>query len=264
MVKGKPPHIRSAAPESLFDCRFLGIGEAAKAPLPPVLDSRIAIAVDAGQFLFYLTSKELPALEYAMEHDYRLAVPKALLSRLRQYALIDEQGYPQSGITFCTHYTDDRQLVSQLSPVLAESGEDAILFPTGQLVLRTMVSLDGDLIHQVTDAHLRHPACLMISASHHWIAGQLMRQLRLSITSPIDTIVNVIPPVVVGSTVVANLGQMASSPGDALRWIGISGTSFLLPLARRELKAIVWRSLTAVPHSVTGKLVRWFMVRYLR
>jgi hypothetical protein len=259
----RPLSRRAGLPDKTFACHFVEPGPAVDgATLPDVLDCQITIATGEGQFFAYLTSTDLPALEFAMQEGYRLELSKPLLSCLRQCVLVDEQGYPQSGLTFCTHYTDDPQLIAKLSPTLATSGEDAILFASGQVVLRTVLAWDGDVIQQVCEAHLRHPACMQITTAHHWILGQLMQQLRLGATAPIDLIIDILPPILVLGTVIMNLGHLTSSPGGAMRWIGLSCLSFLLPLGKRQLKAFVWRSLSAAPPTVTGKVVRWMLGHY--
>lgn len=250
---------------ALYSCRLVSRKANPKRPVTG-LKGLVQVEVLEGEFTFYLDPRVVSQIDRAMDFGYELKVPSGLIASLRQYALFDPQGNPQSGLTFYSNYLDD---IDEVIPIRrADGGQDVVVHPaisaSGQLVLRTVVSLDGDVIHQVRDDHLAHPNCPAIAAAHHWLLGQLMRRLRLSVTSPIEVVVNAVPPALITITVATNIGTLLSpAPGDALATIGWSFTSYSLPIARSQLKAFVWKTITAPPNSFSGKIVRWLMGRFM-
>jgi hypothetical protein len=255
--------------QAIFYCQIVPKSGPAGNRYTLPIKTRIQIALKGDYFVFYLNEDILPALQLAESEGYILKISSTLLSNLRRYALFDDEGYPQSGLTFCTHYTDNTHTCNAqnvtLSEINSKNGADIavppVSFPEGKLVLRTVVSLDGDVIHQVDDAHLRHPHCLAIASAHHWLINQLMGRLRLSFTSPVEIILVIVPSTIVAATVLANLTSLLQTPLEALRWIGLSCSSFALPIARKELKAFVWRTIIAPPRSLKGRAVKWLLGR---
>ncbi len=48
------------------------------------------------------------------------------------------------------------------------------------MVMRSVISLDGDIIHQIQRDCLEYPKrCLAIATSHYWLIEQLLNQLRV-------------------------------------------------------------------------------------
>jgi hypothetical protein len=82
-----------------------------------------------------------------------------LLADLRYYALIDGENYLQSGLTFYTYYQRD-------------GSEEALI--------RSVISTDGDIFHQIKSDCLEHPNfCRQLACAHYWLIEQLLNQLRL-------------------------------------------------------------------------------------
>jgi hypothetical protein len=269
MVKSKVKRTKLQG-QTIFYCQIVPKSSTVESRYPLPIKIWIQIALEGDYFVFYLNEPILPALQVAESEGCLLKIPSTLLSNLRRHALFDDEGYPQSGLTFCTHYTDDTPTSNAQHATVSEFNSEhgvtiapPVFFPAGKLVLRTIVSLDGDVIHQVDDEHLRHPHCLAIASAHHWLINQLMGRLRLSFTSPVDLIIVIVPSAIVAGTVLANLTSLLQTPLNALGWIGLSCSSFALPIARRELKAFVWRTITAPPRSLKGRTVKWLLGRIL-
>ncbi|MBD1923910.1 hypothetical protein H6F77_22990 [Microcoleus sp. FACHB-831] len=93
-----------------------------------------------------------------------LYIPRHLLAALRSYALLDAESRLQSGLTFCSYYY---QPVSQ--HLAAET-----------IVMRSVIALDGDVIHQIRRDCLENgERCRAIATAHYWLISQLLNSLRL-------------------------------------------------------------------------------------
>ena len=68
--------------------------------------------------------------------------------------------YLQLGLTFYTCYSDEQK--NQI--------EKKKLF-------RSVISPDGDILHQISSSSLQHPDFPEISAAHHWLTAQLLNHL---------------------------------------------------------------------------------------
>jgi hypothetical protein len=93
----------------------------------------------------------------------RLDISKNLLSELRSYVLWDGENSRQSGLIFCSYY---------LEPEVKVSSEE--------IVLRSVISVDGDIIYQIRQDRLEdYILCLAIATAHHWLISQLLNQLKI-------------------------------------------------------------------------------------
>ena len=55
------------------------------------------------------------------------------------------------------------------------------------LALRSVIALDGDIIHQIRNDSLQHPHFPAIVSTHHWVIDQLMAHFRISASQYIDS-----------------------------------------------------------------------------
>jgi hypothetical protein len=203
----------------------------------PVLDStrpgrtiagniKIPIAVEEGQFVFCLNSTTLPIIQQAQQAGVSLRPTANLLADLRRYSFFDASGLPQSGMTFCTYYRDRPETIPlQTLPA------------GGQFVTRSVISLDGDVIHQVREQSLAHPDCFAIVSAHHWLINQLLSRLRTSVTYYVDVVIWSLPKVVLAATVAISITTATVSWSG----IGLSCLSFFLPRFKQQLKQYVLR-----------------------
>ena len=110
---------------------------------------------------FNLDKNILQSIQEAQETGRRLYISRKLLADLRYYALIDGENYLQSGLTFYTYYQ-------------RKGSEEALI--------RSVISTDGDIFHQIKSDCLEHPNfCRQLACAHYWLIAQLLNQLRLRV-----------------------------------------------------------------------------------
>ena len=128
------------------------------------------IRIEQQQLMFYLNEPMLQAIQSARGCGENLEIPWKLLAEFRKLVVFDGQLFNriQSGLTFCTYYVDS--VNSQQTGRSARGGQ-------GQIVLRTMLSPDGDIINQVCHDYLQHDRCWEIVVAHHWLINQLLGNL---------------------------------------------------------------------------------------
>ena len=108
---------------------------------------------------FNLNKDILQRIEHAQQIGDTLTISSKLLADWRYYALIDTENRLQSGLTFCTYYR------------LGESN---------LALMRSIISLDGDIINQIRNDCLERPHfSRQIASAHYWLIQQLIEQLRL-------------------------------------------------------------------------------------
>ena len=151
---------------------------------PPSPRQNLAIAaciqievehISRSQFLFHgvrftLDKETLRHIQQAQQMGDSLKLSRQLLTDLRYYALIDDENRWQSGLTFCTYYKRG-------------SSQEALM--------RSVIGLDGDIIHQIQRNCLERPNFShQISTAHYWLIEQVMRQLRFGKYVPLTGLIN--------------------------------------------------------------------------
>ncbi|HAA27894.1 MAG TPA: hypothetical protein DCE56_09830 [Cyanobacteria bacterium UBA8553] len=110
---------------------------------------------------FNLDKDIIKKIQQAKETGCHLYISRKLLADLRYYVLIDGENRLQSGLTFYTYY-------------LGNDSEEALM--------RSVISTDGDIFHQIRSDCLEHPNfCHRLVSAHYWLIAQLLNQLRLGI-----------------------------------------------------------------------------------
>lgn len=108
---------------------------------------------------FHLDKDILKKIQQAQELGDSLQISRELLADLRYYALTNGENCLQSGLTFCTYY-------------LRDGSQDALM--------RSVISIDGDIIHQIKNDCLESPDfCFTLVSAHYWLIDQLLGQLRM-------------------------------------------------------------------------------------
>lgn len=235
-----------------FNCQLLPAGSS-----QTIIDDRAAATIvkimsESGQFIFYLNQSVISLLGETEPTQVALEMPPDLIADLRRYALVDENGRFQSDFTFCTHYTD---------PI--KTWQSNILPRSGEIVLRTVIALDGDVIYQINRDFLQHPLCLGVTTAHHWLIQQLMGHLQGNAGSYVRQVLRAMPIAIVGTTTATNLIGMAThamqDPLMAMQSIVLSSLSFALPLAERQItawvKLFIFRGLLN-PKTLAGKIAQ--------
>lgn len=218
----------------------------------------IVISFVQGQFVFRINRHLLIQLQHQPEQPinlaepptrssftpaYRLEIPYRLAQQLRQAALFDTLGYIQSGLTFCTHYSDPLELEPQQAWV-SHSRRSAWLESSGrygQRVFRTVLAIDGDIINQISEDCLQSPNCRALVSLHFWLVEQLLDRLQLQSMIYLNLAFNVAPKIITSATALANLPTFFSHPTQAIGTVALSSLSFLLPLLWRRSRGLVLR-----------------------
>lgn len=108
---------------------------------------------------FHLNSTTLGRITLAQQRGQSLQIPWPFLVEFWRYALVDNSGSLQSGVSFITIYP-------------LATGEKPLL--------KTLISLDGDIIHQVCADCLDYPPlALNLVTAHYWLIHQLLSRLTL-------------------------------------------------------------------------------------
>ncbi len=115
---------------------------------------------------FHFDSQVIAKIHQAQQRGTRLQVSKQLQTQLRCCALLGLESYIQSGLSVCTYY----------------QREDC-----KEPVIKSLLSPDGDMLHQVSSYYLNHRQdCRQITASHYWLLQQLTRHLAWQRTRIVD------------------------------------------------------------------------------
>lgn len=110
---------------------------------------------------FNLDKDSLKDIQQAQQTGDHLDISPSLLADLRYYALIDWENRLKSGLTFCTYY--------QRSSIQ-------------EALIRSVIFLDGEILHQIKGDCLEQPNfCHQIASAHYWLIEQLLRQLHLRV-----------------------------------------------------------------------------------
>lgn len=108
---------------------------------------------------FHLDKDILLTIQQAQETGCCLDISRTLLADLRAWALIDGENRLQSSLTFYTYY-------------LRGGSQEALM--------RSVISPDGDIFHQIKSDCLERPNfCRQIASAHYWLIDQILGQLRL-------------------------------------------------------------------------------------
>ena len=140
------------------------------------------IKIEEGQFFFDLDEQALRKIHQARIRNYPLYVPCCLRILLLRLALSHigvttsnrrkkANTYLLPGLTFYTCYADKQEgqklKHTYFTPSRAKKKK----------LLRSLISPDGDILHQICSSSLQHPYFSEISAAHHWLTTQLLNHL---------------------------------------------------------------------------------------
>ncbi|MFW6358100.1 MAG: hypothetical protein ACOC0N_02620 [Chroococcales cyanobacterium] len=107
---------------------------------------------------FLLDKDALLKIEQAKATRQKLEISDNLLSDFRYYVFFSPQAHLQSGFTFLTYYSEPN---------------------SSEILIRSVISLDGEVIQQVRGDCLKDPQfALKITSAHYWLIDQLLGQLR--------------------------------------------------------------------------------------
>jgi len=187
---------------------------------------------------FHLDKDILASIQQAQETGRPLEISRQLLADLRYYVLIDGESRLQSGLTFCTYY-------------LRGGTEEALM--------RSVISTDGDIIHQIKSDCLERPNfCCRIASAHYWLIDQLLSQLRLRALLKVNLLSWGLSIAITAGTVIPHIQKfMQTSPWMlfapvVMSWFLQVGLKrlliLLLPTVRRwALRQVLARLLSQSP-----------------
>lgn len=143
------------------------------------------IKIEEGQVFFNLNEQALRKIYQVRIRDFPLHVPCSLRLRLLRDALLKREVrtlnrrkteiHLQPGLTFYTCYSDEQE-----PQKLDHSYFTASMIEKKKL-LRSVISLDGDILNQISSSSLQHPYFSEISAAHHWLTLQLLNHLHTNL-----------------------------------------------------------------------------------
>lgn len=139
-------------------------------------DPAFFVGVAADEFVVCMDRKTLAALETG-QFD-RVRVPRELLATLRQYAFWHggQRGLAQAGLTFCCCYAESPESCQQILKTPDRCDR----------IARTIVSLDGDVLHQIRQDKLPELTENNILLAYYWFVRQLLAELRASAAEYIE------------------------------------------------------------------------------
>jgi len=106
---------------------------------------------------FHFNSQIIAKIEQARQRGHGLHISRKLQTKLRCCSLIGLESYLQSGLSICTYYQQ-------------EDREEA--------VIKSLLSPDGDIMHQISSYYLHHhQLCTQITSTHYWLMQQLTLHL---------------------------------------------------------------------------------------
>lgn len=179
---------------------------------------------------FHLDKDILKKIQQAQELGDSLQISRELLADLRYYALTNGENCLQSGLTFCTYY-------------LRDGSQDALM--------RSVISIDGDIIHQIKNDCLESPDfCSTLVSAHYWLIDQLLGQLRMRAFLKLNQLSWGLSVVIVVLTIIPYIQQ----------FIQTNPWTLLIPVVMSWLLQVVLKRLL---RSFLPIMSRWILRRVL-
>jgi hypothetical protein len=203
------------------------------------------IRIEEGEVFFDLNKEALQKIHEVRSRDCSLYIPCDFRLRLLHNTLLKKEVrtlnqrkktkiylYPE--LTFYTCYSDQQE---------GKTLEHTDLTPstTKKKLLRSVISLDGDILYQISRSSLQHPYFSEISAAHHWLAAQLLSNLHVTLSW--------IPKLIWLASTVVYIRYLIEIDKPVIMRVVVG---FLLPLLLRKLW--IW---------LQPLITRWVLARIL-
>ena len=114
---------------------------------------------------FHCNAQILDKIQQAQQRGDRLHFSKKLRTNLRCCALLGTSSYLQSGLSICTYFQQDDY---------------------AEPVMKSLISVDGDVINQISSDCLSHQLRPQLTTAHYWFLQQITRQLPWQRTFIVD------------------------------------------------------------------------------
>lgn len=132
---------------------------------------------------FHFNSQVIAKIHQAKQRGQRLHISQQLQTQLRCCSLVGIESYLQSGLSICSYYRQDN---------------------CDEPVIKSLLSPDGDMLHQISSYYLdRHQLCQEIASAHYWLLQQLARPLAWRGTRLVDMLAWAIAIIVILSLFIA-------------------------------------------------------------
>ncbi len=139
-------------------------------------------------FNLNLNSEVISLFKEVQTDKITVKLSKKLLNDFRYYALFGQGNSFDTGMTFCTYYQQD---------------------DFSQPVIRSFISLDGDIVQQIGNDCLTSPQLTLdIIRTHYWLINCLIAELRLDMTNKLNGISWLLSLLTVGGFSATNLEQI--------------------------------------------------------
>lgn len=150
--------------------------------MSPALQRQIlgCIQPEGNRFRFHLTEPLILGIFHSRDRGHTLDLPKPLQQTLRKAALWDTDSETDSE----TDSARDAEGDGASSVPVAQSGLTFLTEYQGQLVLESIVGLDGDILYRVKRDLLREEQCLAVVTAHNWLVDQMLGSLRSQMEVP--------------------------------------------------------------------------------
>ena len=177
---------------------------------------------------FHLDSEVLSKIQQAQQEGISLEISRELLGDLRYWALIHGENCLQTELTFYTYYWQD-------------GFEEALM--------RSVISTDGDILHQIQSQCLEEPQfCQQIAAAHYWLIEQLLSKLRWERLVHLNQLAWVLSLLSTATIVITNFRELVQ--GELWMW--------LIPVVMSWVLKLVWQVLLSW---LLPTFTRWFLRR---
>lgn len=108
---------------------------------------------------FHLNEEVLEQIQQARSQGQTLFVRAKFIADFRYYLLFDEYSGLNCGINVSTYYSEDDK---------------------EQAVLRSLITLDGNVLYQIDSRYLDRPELtIALTSVHYWLIAQLLDRLKL-------------------------------------------------------------------------------------
>lgn len=130
------------------------------------------IQPEGNTFTFHLTEALIVGIFQSRDRGQSLTIPKPLRQTLQKAVLWDTSSEEEDGAAADSH-----------APVI-QSGLTFLTQYQGQLVLESIVGLDGDILYRVKRDLLREEQGLAVATAHNWLVDQMLASLRSQMEIP--------------------------------------------------------------------------------
>lgn len=199
---------------------------------------------------FNLDQNILIEIQQTQDVGRKLEISRHLLADLRFYALVGFGNLCQSELTFCTYYD------------IGNNSQEAIM--------RSVISIDGDIFHQIRNDCLENPDFgYQLASAHYWLIDQLLAKLRIGALLNLNRLSWGLSGITVAGSVMPYVQEILDNPWlllgpPVMLWLLQQGFKRLLrpmlPVFSRWALRRLWASLLSSQlweHKIARGILGW-------